>query len=247
MRRLVLLLLALSLVFPATAREGIVGRDDRRSEDPEAWPLTAVGRLNLGPGGFCSATLVGPDLVLAAGHCMPKPKPGETGPRPSLLYFLAGYAKGRFKGAGQGNEIVTGRSHPTPQPAGLSGGNMSPFFDDWALIRVTSHTNDLDRVTPAKVFSGDLKSLVGKTVMLAGYHHDRPSFLSVQRNCRILGVIPETPIFIHDCDLLGRASGSPIFYGDGDDARLIGIALAYAKQPDGTIFGIGRIPPEFTP
>lgn len=242
--RIIALLAALMLAIgPSQAVEGVVGRDDRKSEDPEQWPLTAVGRLNLQTGGFCSATLVGPDLVLAAGHCVPN----NAGQRPGLLYFLAGYAKGRYKGAGQGAGLKLGLHHPTPRPASLKGKSLDPFFDDWAIIQVISRAGDLKRVEPAKRYTGSLRDLVGKTVMLAGYHHDRPSFLSVQRNCRILAVIPETPIFVHDCDLLGRASGSPLFVGEGPEARLVGIALAYGKQPDGSVFGIGRALPDDVP
>ncbi|WP_181699022.1 trypsin-like serine peptidase [Chthonobacter albigriseus] len=231
----------------AIAAEGVIGRDDRVATEPDVWPLMTVGRLVFKTGGFCTATLVAPDAILMARHCIPKAK-GQSGPpRARLTLFVAGYSKGRHKGTAEGQSYVLGSDHPTAIPATMQGGGLASSFDDWALVKVTSYDGSLNGIEPAVPFEGDLSDLVNKPIMLAGYHHDRPSVLSVQKNCRVLGVAPGTPLFLHDCDLKGRASGSPIFIGDGKDTRLIGIALAYSKLADGSTVGIGRAVPALNP
>lgn len=247
MRLFALITAVLIAVAPAQAAEGVVGKDDRIAVEPDVWPLMAVGRLLFKTGGFCTATLVAADTILMAQHCVPKLKNQAGPPRPSLTYFVAGYSKGRHKGTAQGTEYVFGSDNPVTRPANMKGGGLDSAFDDWAFVRVTSFDGSLSGVRPVAPFDGDVADLVGKPVMLAGYHHDRPSVLSVQNNCRILGVATGTPLFLHDCDLKSRASGSPIFFGEGDDAQLVGIALAYTKTHDGSTIGIGRRLPEIRP
>ena len=52
----------------------------------------AVGRLDLGGGGFCTGTLIATDLVLTAAHCVYDPN-GEP-EDPGQMVFRSGYAEG---------------------------------------------------------------------------------------------------------------------------------------------------------
>lgn len=220
--------------FGAGADEGVIGADDRVPTVPDHWPLTAVGRLNIQTGGFCSATLIRPDRILAAGHCVNgfanKPQAARQ------LHFLAGYHEGRFLSFYEGRTVFPGSKHARPD---VSTGN--PFPDrqnDWATVVVQPRGAREGDQRPAAVYDGALEPLVGQTVMLAGYHHDKPSHLLVQTNCHILGVTPQPDIFLHDCDLKGRASGSPIFTLVNGTMMIVGIAVAYTIGPDGPI-GLG--------
>ena len=71
--RPVLLCLAL-LVQPALAGDGNLRPLDT---GVVAGRWAAVGRIDLGSKGFCSGTLIAPDVVLTAAHCLYDKATGE--------------------------------------------------------------------------------------------------------------------------------------------------------------------------
>src|SRR6056297_2725282 len=98
MTRLVLILiLALSAPLAAGAKDG--ARVGLTAAAQEQW--LAVGRLNVTGQGFCTATLVAPDLVLIAAHCLVDKRTGRV-VTPDRVHFLAGYRTGQYVGHGRG-------------------------------------------------------------------------------------------------------------------------------------------------
>lgn len=48
----------------------VIGQDDRVPMLSSQYPWSAIGRIEIGNQGICSATLIANDLILTAAHCL---------------------------------------------------------------------------------------------------------------------------------------------------------------------------------
>lgn len=207
---------------------GIIGRDDRQMLDPTAWPWLAIGRVNRTSGGFCTGTLVGPDRVLTARHCLFNPRTGRM-VQPDTIHFLAGYRRGEWLRHGVGRAFIL--------PEGHAGQNQHAGpGDDWVLIVLE---NALD-VKPVPMVTLPPDQAAGARLARAGYGRDRPHLLSLHEGCTLLG--QSDTILLHDCDTTYGDSGSPLLmFRDGGvsgDVSIIGIATGAATR-NGKVIGLG--------
>ena len=72
-------------------RPGIIGEDDRTILEDQGPPWDAVGQVNIGgfrTSGQCTGTLVAPDRVVTAAHCIVSPATGRVFPLGDI-HFLA--------------------------------------------------------------------------------------------------------------------------------------------------------------
>lgn len=221
------LALLLTAGGPALAGEriGIIGDDDRVMLDSAQWPWSAVGRVNRTWGGYCTGTLVAPDVVLTAAHCIYEArtrrwiKPGE-------LHFLAGYRRGRYLLHATVERIVAPLT-PPPAQGGIAGKGWPA--DDWALLVL----DDAASVAPIPVKAltddagagGDGGAI---PVMRAGYGQDRPHLLSLHDDCAIIARLAEGRVLKHSCDALQGDSGSPLLVRSGDEVFVVGVTSGVA-------------------
>ena len=182
----------------------------------------AVGRIDLGSNGFCSGTLIAPDVVLTAAHCLYDKATGEPY-RPSDLTFLAGWRHGRAEASRAGAMILP---HPDYRP-GLDEGSeaqMNQTGHDLGLIKLAQPIL-LPSITPAPTGSFPRG---GDRVEIVSYARDRSEAASMQDACSVLGT--EGRVAVLDCPTDFGASGAPVFRDTAYGSEVVSVISAKAEM-----------------
>lgn len=189
--------LALGLAF-GTGDAGAQSTDLRTlgtKNDALAWQ--SVGRLDVRGKGYCTGTLIAPDLVLTAAHCV---YDGGSIVRPQDMAFQAGLTNGTAAARRIVSQIEAHAGyHPT------RGYDLNNVRHDLALVRLEEPipTSELD---PFAVFSGTMPN---GPVSVVSYGRGRSDALSRQNECQVLG--KRDRLIALDCDVTFGSSGAPVF------------------------------------
>lgn len=215
------ILICLGLVLPAAGTSddgsqtigGVIGADDRALIDNSAPPWTAVGRINIA--GYrqrrqCTGTLVAPNLVLTAAHCLVE---GQNHDPVDVdrVHFLAGLRRGEFLAHGRAACLRF-----------LSGGSP-PFrahHDDAAVIVLTQ---EIDLPVAEVIANPEVPAMLD--LVHAGYTRDRPFSLAADRSCILQSVRGNE--WHTNCDTNFGASGGPLFVQSEGQLMLGAIMVGY--------------------
>lgn len=204
----------LTAALPAQAQDSSLQGLDRLS-NASAW--TAVGRLDSRGGGFCTATLIAPDLVLTAAHCTFN-KTTKQPVAATDLVFRAGFRKGITYAIRRVAQVARPTNYDYQ-----STGNANSIRHDVALLRlarpVSGHLIEPFGVEPSRVTSGN--------VSVVSYGEGRANLPSLQRDCNVLG--DKSGVMVMDCDVTFGSSGAPVFRVIGDEARIVSVVSGTAK------------------
>lgn len=226
-------LLLLVLGFPLLAHAGIYGEDSREEFhhpsvpaivrlgdlsalsngdfQSKAWDLSEVGLCRdarfFGQKSLasCSAVLVGPDLILTAGHCV---QPGDpTGCQQRVVVF--DYAAGRNEDIIPAVDVY----HCVEIVYQHQDTRESGYGEDLALIK-------LDRVVVGRKPMKLAKQLPSKGELLKviGYPWGIPQKVS---EGHMLGEGPARLSFRHDVDTFSKSSGGPVLNAKGEVAGIM--------------------------
>jgi V8-like Glu-specific endopeptidase len=202
------------LATPLAAQDSPLMRLDA-GDDARAWE--AVGRLELAGRGFCTGTLVAPDLVLTAAHCL---HDRATGARidPAKIEFMAGWRNGRAAAYRTVRRAVV---HPDYRFDGEV--TADRVRNDVALLEL-HHPIRNTRVTP---FETDRRPRKGQHIGVVSYARGRAEAPSLQQECNVMA--RQNGVLVMSCDVDFGASGAPVFSFEGGRARIVSVVSAMAE------------------
>lgn len=214
MRRLLEIAAAVWLGFGA----GAAAADGQRAPVQSVPGWEAVGRLNIGGRSMCTASLIAPDMVLTAAHCMYDIRTGRA-VNPRSVKFEAGL-NGRQSKASR--RVSKAAIH-----AGYRHGQTGQFQTgtDIAVLRLERPIS-ADVVRPLALAAAPER---GARVDVMSYSHSNARSPRLQTACQVL--VARQSSLITSCRVDLGASGSPVLQTlPGRAPRLVSVISSKARM-----------------
>ncbi|MGE0596366.1 MAG: serine protease [Hyphomonadaceae bacterium] len=205
---------------PMTINDHFFGRDDRQRVNTAELPWRLIGRLELDTGESCTATLIGPDAIVTAAHCIHT----QGGPN----------AAGRFVAAHGGAEarvIAYQVDQRFNYQRFVSGDEIDGL--DWALLRLDQRLGDRLGFAGVQNLTGQGRErALAADLYQAGFAWDTGSRLTGHLACHMIAFHPDNT-FMHECDTTRGDSGSSFMVRSGAGYDVIGVDSSFRSNPGG--------------
>lgn len=209
---------------PLTINDHFFGRDDRVLLNTADYPWRVIGTARFDIGGTCTASLVAPDVLITAAHCIV-----EDGRVDAAGEFATGFA---LPGGPRRARIIDHHLDPDWDAEAFADGDERDGTD-WALLRIDRRLGDelgyLGVYAPDREGWGEL---LAAEVRQAGYSWDTGDHLSGNLDCRVRRVFQDNTL-AHDCDTTRGDSGSPFLIDTQTGPAVIATDSNFRSNPDG--------------
>lgn len=215
----VLFLLFLLLALPLQAQTGD-SRLQMLGTGDAARHWQGVGRLNTGGGGFCTATLIAPDRILTAAHCL---YDRATGARiaDDRMEFLAGWRTGRAEAIRSIRRVAI-----WPQFDFTAGAALDAVADDLAVLELDRPIHSTS-IHPFPLAEAPVAT--GTEVAVVSYARNRDEAPSIQQTCHVLDERPDG-VLLFSCDIDYGSSGAPVLVRLGGEYRIVSLISARVEN-----------------
>lgn len=211
-------LLGLAAAAALACAGGAASAEGRQAPVQSVPGWEAVGRLNISGRSMCTASLIAPDLVLTAAHCLYSPQNGRA-VNPRRIRFEAGLIGRQAKAERQ---VVKAVMHPGYDHR--SGGTAQSGVD-LAVLRLDRPISP-QRIRPLSLAAPPAR---GDLVDVLYYTYHQATTPGRQNACRVLSA--RQSMMVTSCRVDFGASGSPVLQlMPGRPPRLVSVISAKARM-----------------
>ena len=188
------------------------------SKDPRPEIFNAIGKIHIGGLNFCTGTLVRPDLVVTAAHCLSDRETKAVFRPEDVSVHFAVYGK-RSRLTRIAKKLVTHPKYRFSDPA------ENNLRTDIAFLLLNQPVPE-DVVKPIPIAAGLQRQA---RVSILSYSQHRRGNLKIDHDCKVLGASHLAVAF--SCKVDFGASGAPVISWSGEhEPSLVSIIAAKAMM-----------------